>query len=848
MGDAGEAPEDTEPMPDFPLGLSGQMSIFLPSAPEPRLAVPVPEEISLPPEIPGLPPLAESGETGVTSPFFSSSAAPLDTLPTFQIYEMSDKGIVTNCYSTGDVYNDSYCENMGGFVGGLYRGNITDCFSTGDVILPAGEVETDRSGIGGGYIEIGGFAGVAGSSIERCYALGDVVVGRATEYGQPVKYLEVNLGGFAGMQFRSIQNCYALGDVISELDADDMYDSYYRVQYSQGGFTGYRYGNIDGGKDEYNYAAGLVRGNDFDFTEDEGLAAIGGFGGRFYHSIGYIGSYVGSYTGSFFDSQTTGQEKAFGLIADSMDNEIDVSLDITGKATAEMRRKSTFTDAGWDFDTVWAIDEDTSYPYLQWQTEVADKSWLFDTLIEAAGHEADWDIYTPASYDALMSEIQNAMAVYEDENTLQTSADTALRDLHTALRGLVRIPDKSALALAIADGEAIDEADYTSESYAVLESALTAGRAVFEDENASQKEVDAAVRNIRNAIAELIAETLLRVQEYDENLIFSAGWKQRAQIGKFDEHIAMQASAVGESLTFTFMGDYFEILSYVSYSQGRFDIFVDGEKINDEPIDLYAKGVTGTYKITVGGTELPYDIHTVTLVTLERNPQSIGRNVYIDAVSINGTFVQPSQLTDDQVIVQSGDPIEIDVSANDITKGDILIDTPPASGTVQVVDNKIIFTPTTMNVKDETFTYKLGNSTATVELIYADSIRYEETFPAVVKSGSWESISFKHYSGGSTLSSSVKDDTITVKFYGTGIEIIGYKSWSRGIVDITVDGVKTTVDTFDMTYDKTYGQAIYAVSGLNPDDEHTLTIRVTGDRFFLASSNVIDIDAFVVSK
>ncbi len=51
-----------------------------------------------------------------------------------------------------------------------------------------------------------------------------------------------------------------------------------------------------------------------------------------------------------------------------------------------------------------------------------------------------------------------------------------------------------------------------------------------------------------------------------------------------------------------------------------------------------------------------------------------------------------------------------------------------------------------------------------------------------------------------------------------------------------------------MTYDKTYGQPIYAVSGLNPDNEHTLTIKVTGDRFFLASSNVIDIDAFVVSK
>ncbi len=78
-----------------------------------------------------------------------------------------------------------------------------------------------------------------------------------------------------------------------------------------------------------------------------------------------------------------------------------------------------------------------------------------------------------------------------------------------------------------------------------------------------------------------------------------------------------------------------------------------------------------------------------------------------------------------------------------------------------------------MNVKDETFTYKAGNATATVKLFYADSIRYEETFSAVEKDGSWESFSFTSYSGGSALRSSVKDDTITVEFSGTGIDLIG---------------------------------------------------------------------------
>ncbi|HCC35028.1 MAG TPA: hypothetical protein DEQ02_05115, partial [Ruminococcaceae bacterium] len=152
--------------------------------------------------------------------------------------------------------------------------------------------------------------------------------------------------------------------------------------------------------------------------------------------------------------------------------------------------------------------------------------------------------------------------------------------------------------------------------------------------------------------------------------------------------------------------------------------------------------------------------------------------------------------------------------------------------------------------------YSYGGETATVALKYAGSIRYEDTLKAVrdglgnesnVPHG-WGDYSLVRYSGGSAIRSGQAGDTITVKFYGAGIEIIGYKSWSRGIVDITVDGVKTTVDTFDMTYDKTYGQAIYAVSGLNPGTEHTLTIKVTGDRFFLASGSAIDIDAFVVTK
>lgn len=40
----------------------------------------------------------------------------------------------------------------------------------------------------------------------------------------------------------------------------------------------------------------------------------------------------------------------------------------TGLGTVEMKTVETFTDSGWNFDSVWAISEDVNdgYPYLQW--------------------------------------------------------------------------------------------------------------------------------------------------------------------------------------------------------------------------------------------------------------------------------------------------------------------------------------------------------------------------------------------------------------------------------------------------------------------------------------------------
>ena len=64
--------------------------------------------------------------------------------------------------------------------------------------------------------------------------------------------------------------------------------------------------------------------------------------------------------------------------------------------------------------------------------------------------------------------------------------------------------DKTALAAAIAEAEALNEADYTEESWAALQTALADAENVLADNDATQDEVDAAKEALEAAVAALI--------------------------------------------------------------------------------------------------------------------------------------------------------------------------------------------------------------------------------------------------------------------------------------------------------------------------------------------------------
>ncbi len=246
------------------------------------------------------------------------------------------RGSITNCYSTGVVNATGKAQDRAYAVGGLIASNFgdaTSCHSTAAVI-------------GGTYV--GGFVGDNWGIVTECYSSGPVRGGGS-------------VGGFVGENLSIVERCYSLGPVTGDSYVGGLVGENYQGQvtdsYSTGAVTGGRCvgglvgqngGLTEAGKQAvvtHCYSAGTV----------EGQSSVGGL----------VGSNVAAVTGSFWDRQTSGQTTSAGG---------------TGKTTAQMRTRSTFLSAGWDFvaekangtEEIWEINEGKDYPRLWWELPVRD--------------------------------------------------------------------------------------------------------------------------------------------------------------------------------------------------------------------------------------------------------------------------------------------------------------------------------------------------------------------------------------------------------------------------------------------------------------------------------------------
>ncbi|OUQ00519.1 FIVAR domain-containing protein, partial [Thomasclavelia spiroformis] len=132
-----------------------------------------------------------------------------------------------------------------------------------------------------------------------------------------------------------------------------------------------------------------------------------------------------------------------------------------------------------------------------------DKTALKAFIDKVSGLEADK--YTKDTWAAFEKELNEANAVYNDENAMQEEVNTAYSELVTAFLNLRLIPDKSLLEDLINQANGLNKANYTKATFDGLTKALNEAKAVYENPNATQEEVDNAKDVLEKAIAGLQA-------------------------------------------------------------------------------------------------------------------------------------------------------------------------------------------------------------------------------------------------------------------------------------------------------------------------------------------------------
>ncbi|MBS6684594.1 transferrin receptor-like dimerization domain-containing protein, partial [Thomasclavelia spiroformis] len=132
-----------------------------------------------------------------------------------------------------------------------------------------------------------------------------------------------------------------------------------------------------------------------------------------------------------------------------------------------------------------------------------DKTALKAFIDKVSGLEADKDKYTVDTWAAFDKELDEANVVYADENAMQEEVNNAYKELVTAFLNLRLIPDKSLLEELINQAEGLNAINYTKATFDGLTKALDEAKVVFDNPNATQKEVDSAKATLEKAIAGL---------------------------------------------------------------------------------------------------------------------------------------------------------------------------------------------------------------------------------------------------------------------------------------------------------------------------------------------------------
>ncbi len=161
--------------------------------------------------------------------------------------------------------------------------------------------------------------------------------------------------------------------------------------------------------------------------------------------------------------------------------------------------------------TVTATSATTSNPvntFLQ-LTEIevfgdVDMTELATTITDSEAKAAQTNVYTSVSIAALQTVIDAAKLLQNNGSATAAQVTAQITALQDAIKALVRLADKTALKAKLDEVKALDTTGKTPNSVKVLQDAITAAEAVYNDAQAVQADADAQVVKLTEAVNKLV--------------------------------------------------------------------------------------------------------------------------------------------------------------------------------------------------------------------------------------------------------------------------------------------------------------------------------------------------------
>ena len=173
---------------------------------------------------------------------------------------------------------------------------------------------------------------------------------------------------------------------------------------------------------------------------------------------------------------------------------------------ARDKANEVYNDASASQDKVDAVFDRLASIMQKLEFFKGDKTALKAFIDKVSGLEAAK--YTEATWTPFNEALTAATSVYNDENAMQEEVNNAYNELVTAFLKLRLIPDKSLLEDLINQAEGLESLNYTKATFDGLTKALNEAKAVFDNPNAMQVEVDNAKDVLAKAMADLQTVTV----------------------------------------------------------------------------------------------------------------------------------------------------------------------------------------------------------------------------------------------------------------------------------------------------------------------------------------------------